>query len=148
MAHSYPDANIFYYLETWIGSTVDQYTTIYLSQMRAFQKQITTCAFKVAGGVDLSSSASSSSRPTKQNPIPTEFVAKITKAFLDSLYAFLDGMVHLASDESPTASGIKALPPPPSTVVPGTNPLELVKVEEAVSVVSPSAIFDPVPNVE
>ncbi|EIW55516.1 uncharacterized protein TRAVEDRAFT_73389 [Trametes versicolor FP-101664 SS1] len=125
------DANIFYYLETWIGSTVDQYTTIYLSQMRAFQKQITTCAFKVAGGVDLSSSAASSSRPTKQNPVPAEFVAKITKAFLDSLYAFLDGMVHLASDESPTASGIKALPPPPSTVVPGTNPLELVKVEEA-----------------
>ncbi|KAI0634867.1 exocyst complex component Sec5-domain-containing protein [Trametes polyzona] len=124
------DANIFYYLETWVGSTVDPYTTVYLSQMRTFQKQITTCAFKVAGGVDLSSSGSSSSRPTKQNPIPPEFVAKITKAFLDSLYAFLDGMVHLASDESPTASGIKALPPP-STIVPGTNPLELVKVEEA-----------------
>ncbi|KAI0674523.1 exocyst complex component Sec5-domain-containing protein [Trametes maxima] len=124
------DANIFYYLECWVGSTVDAYTTVYLSQMRTFQKQITTSAFKVAGGVDLSSSASSSSRPTKQNPIPTEFVAKITKAFLDSLYAFLDGMVHLASDESPTASGVKPLPPS-STVVPGTNPLELVKVEDA-----------------
>ncbi|KAI0646515.1 exocyst complex component Sec5-domain-containing protein [Trametes meyenii] len=124
------DANIFYYLECWVGSTVDAYTTVYLSQMRTFQKQITTSAFKTAGGVDLSSSASSSSRPTKQNPIPAEFVAKITKAFLDSLYAFLDGMVHLASDESPTASGVKPLPPS-SAVVPGTNPLELVKVEDA-----------------
>ncbi|KAH9897042.1 exocyst complex component Sec5-domain-containing protein [Cubamyces lactineus] len=125
------DANIFYYLENWIGSTVDQYTTVYLSQIRTFQKQITTCAFKIAGGVDLSSSGSSSSRPTKQNPIPTEFVAKITKAFLDSLYAFLDGMVHLASDESPTTNKNKFVPPVSMNVVPGTNPLELVKVEEA-----------------
>ncbi|KAH9849599.1 exocyst complex component Sec5-domain-containing protein [Lenzites betulinus] len=124
------DANIFYYLETWVGSNVDPYTTIYLSQMRTFQKQITTSAFKLAGGVDLSSASSSSSRQTKQNALPTEFVSKITKAFLDSLYAFLDGMVHLASDESPTASGIKATPVP-SSVVPGANPLELVKVEEA-----------------
>ncbi|KAI9065588.1 hypothetical protein FKP32DRAFT_1610523 [Trametes sanguinea] len=125
------DANIFYYLETWIGSTVDPYTTVYLSQIRTFQKQITTAAFKLAGGVDLSSSgSSSSSRQTKQNSLPTEFVAKITKAFLDSLYAFLDGMVHLASDESPTASGIKPSPGQ-ATVVPGTNPLELVKVEDA-----------------
>ncbi|OSD08742.1 hypothetical protein PYCCODRAFT_1448893 [Trametes coccinea BRFM310] len=125
------DANIFYYLETWIGSTVDPYTTVYLSQIRTFQKQITTSAFKLAGGVDLSSSgSSSSSRQTKQNSLPTEFVAKITKAFLDSLYAFLDGMVHLASDESPSASGIKPLPGQ-APVVPGANPLELVKVEDA-----------------
>ncbi|CDO75740.1 hypothetical protein BN946_scf184921.g16 [Trametes cinnabarina] len=126
------DANIFYYLETWIGSTVDPYTTVYLSQIRLFQKQITTSAFKLAGGVVLSSagSSSSSSRQTKQNQLPTEFVAKITKAFLDSLYAFLDGMVHLASDESPTSSGIKPLSSP-TTVVPGTNPLELVNVEDA-----------------
>ncbi|KAI0336755.1 hypothetical protein GY45DRAFT_1315389 [Cubamyces sp. BRFM 1775] len=125
------DANIFYYLENWIGSTVDQYTTVYLSQIRTFQKQITTCAFKIAGGVDLSSSGSSSSRPTKQNPIPTEFVAKITKAFLDSLYAFLDGMVHLASDESPTTNKNKLAPTASTNTVPGTNPLELVKVEDA-----------------
>ncbi|KAI0659331.1 exocyst complex component Sec5-domain-containing protein [Cubamyces menziesii] len=125
------DANIFYYLENWIGSTVDQYTTVYLSQIRTFQKQITTCAFKIAGGVDLSSSGSSSSRPTKQNPIPAEFVAKITKAFLDSLYAFLDGMVHLASDESPTTNKNRLAPPASTNVIPGTNPLELVKVEDA-----------------
>ena len=115
-----------------MGSTVDPYTTVYLSQMRAFQKQITTSAFKIAGGVDLSSSSSSSSRAKTQNPIATEFVTKITKAFLDSLYAFLDGLVHLASDESPTTSGSKAAAHMASTTVPGSNPLELVKVEEAV----------------
>jgi exocyst complex component 2 len=62
---------------------------------------MTTGAFKIAGGVDLSSSAAPSSRLAKQNSISTLFTSKITKAFLDSLYAFLDGLVHLASDESP-----------------------------------------------
>ncbi|KAI0777231.1 exocyst complex component Sec5-domain-containing protein [Trametes elegans] len=123
------DANIFYYVETWVGSTVDPYTTVYLSQMRIFQKQITTCAFKIAGGVDLSSSVSSS-RPTRQNPLAAEFVAKITKAFMDSLYAFLDGMVHLASDESPTVNAASSVPSS-TTTVSGTNPLELVKIEDA-----------------
>ena len=134
------DANVFYYLENWVGSTVDPYTTVYLSQMRTFQKQITTFAFKIAGGVDLSSSSSSSSRSKTQNPIAKAFVQKITKAFLDSLYAFLDGLVHLASDESPSTSAAAdpalskiPLTPLAPNPVPGTNPLELVKVEEPVS---------------
>lgn len=126
------DSNVFYHLENWVGSTIDPYTTVYLSQIRAFQKHITTAAFKVAGGVDLSSSSSSSSRARAQNPIANEFVTKITKAFLDSLYAFLDGLVHLASDESPTTANGARLSMP---AVPGTNPLELVKIEEAVSIV-------------
>jgi len=49
-------------------------------------------------------------RPSKQNPIPQTFVAKITKAFLDALYAILDGLVLLASEESPIATGKVALP--------------------------------------
>ncbi len=124
------DANIFYHLETWVGSTVDPYTTIYLSQIRTFQKQVTTSAFKIAGGVDLSTA--SSSRQTKQNPVAPEFVTKIMKAFLDSLYAFLDGLVHLASDESPTSAAARAHLPLQTNATPGTNPLELVKIEDAV----------------
>lgn len=31
----------------------------------------------------------------------TEFINKISKAFVDTLYAFLDGMVNLASEERP-----------------------------------------------
>ncbi|KAI0065245.1 hypothetical protein BV25DRAFT_1822396 [Artomyces pyxidatus] len=92
------DANIFYYLETWVASPTEPFTTAYLSDMQLFQRQVTTWAFKIAGGVDASPSTA---RLGKQYPIPAEFVAKITKAFLDALYAFLDGLVHLASDESP-----------------------------------------------
>ncbi|KAI1798032.1 exocyst complex component Sec5-domain-containing protein [Ganoderma leucocontextum] len=125
------DANIFYHLETWVGSTVDPYTTVYLSQIRMFQKQVTTSAFKIAGGVDLSTSASSS-RQTKQNLVAPEFVTKIMKAFLDSLYAFLDGLVHLASDESPTSAAARAHLPLQTNAAPGSNnPLELVKIEDA-----------------
>ena len=125
------DANIFYHLETWVGSTVDPYTTLYLSQMRVFQKQVTTSAFKIAGGVDLSTAASSS-RQTKQNPVAPEFVTKIMKAFLDSLYAFLDGLVHLASDELPTSIVARTHLPLQTNPAPGSNPLELVKIEDAV----------------
>ena len=63
------DVNVFYYLENWVGSTVDPYTTVYLSQMCMFQKQITTSAFKITGGVDLSSSSSSSSRSKTRRKI-------------------------------------------------------------------------------
>lgn len=73
---------------------------MYLSQIQAFQKHLTTEAFKIAGGVDLSSSSNSSaSKPVRQHRIATSFISKITKSFLDALYAFLDGMVRLASDE-------------------------------------------------
>jgi exocyst complex component 2 len=65
--------------------------------MQAFQRHLTTEAFKIAGGLDLN--ASSASKPVKQNRVALEFVTKITKSFLDALYAFLDGLVHLASDE-------------------------------------------------
>lgn len=59
---------------------------------------MTTAAFKLAGGIDLSSSLSTtkSSRP---GLVPPVLVAKITKAFLDSIYVILDGIVLLVSNE-------------------------------------------------
>ncbi|KAF5367582.1 hypothetical protein D9758_003714 [Tetrapyrgos nigripes] len=91
------DAKIFHYLETYTPSTSDPSATQYLTQMELFQRHITTVAFKLAGGVDLSSS--SLTKPVKQNPIPAAFVSKITKAFLDVLYAFLEGLTRLASSD-------------------------------------------------
>ncbi|OCH93951.1 hypothetical protein OBBRIDRAFT_789821 [Obba rivulosa] len=123
------DANIFYYLENWVGSMADPHTTVYLSRIRLFQKHITSCAFKIAGGSDLSYS-NPASRIVKQNTIAPEFVSKVTKAFLDTLYAFLDGLVHLASDESPSASGAQPLLTDMAALT-GTNPLELVDIQNA-----------------
>lgn len=107
---------------------------MYLSHVQLFQRHVTTAAFKLAGGVDLSApnSGASAARAAKQYPVPQEFVARIVKAFVDSLYAFLDGLVHLASDEGP---------PPVRTgrahadigAVGGTNRLELLNLADMVS---------------
>ncbi|KAG7097587.1 hypothetical protein E1B28_004924 [Marasmius oreades] len=99
------DADIFYHLETWTPSSADPSATHYLTQMELFQRYVTTAAFKLAGGVDLSSSSSLTKPSLKQNPIPSAFVTKITKAFIDVLYAFLDGLVVLSSNEAPIVSG-------------------------------------------
>ncbi|KAI3602858.1 exocyst protein [Moniliophthora roreri] len=121
------DANIFYHLEAWVASPADPSATHYLTQMELFQRHVTTAAFKLAGGVDLSSS--SLTKPLKQNPIPSAFVSKITKAFLDALYAFLDGLVHLASEESPIATGSRPVAAAATTNT--TNPVELLDLSNA-----------------
>ncbi|EED84825.1 predicted protein [Postia placenta Mad-698-R] len=125
------DANIFYYLEDWIGSTVDPFTTVYLSKLRVFQKEMSTCAFKIAGGADLSTSSTMfSSRPSKRKAVALEYTGKITKAFLDSLFAVLDGLVHLASDESPAVMPVQPAIGDMSGAT-SNNPLELVNVQDA-----------------
>jgi exocyst complex component 2 len=72
--------------------------------MHFFQKHNTTAAFKIAGGADLGPTSSDS----KQRPVPTVFTSKISKTFLDSLYAFLDGLAHLASSEYSSAQSIRS----------------------------------------
>lgn len=124
------DANIFYNLETWIANPVAPYTTLYLSEIQVFQRHLTTAAFKIAGGVDIPTSTNPS-RPIKQYSIASDFLSKITRAFLDSIYAFLDGLVHLTSDEAPMSIGKKFSLVDVSTMT-GTNPLELLDLSEKV----------------
>jgi exocyst complex component 2 len=95
------DAHSFYYLETWALSSSEPYTTEYLSDVYYFQRQATTWAFKFASGAAEAPSSSSSSSRTGRRPIPNAFVNKISKAFLDATYAFLDGLVLLATEGSP-----------------------------------------------
>ncbi|KIJ63178.1 hypothetical protein HYDPIDRAFT_93197 [Hydnomerulius pinastri MD-312] len=97
------DANLFYHLETWTPSTSDPSVTQFMSLLEVFQRHLATSAFKIAGGIELSSSASSL-RTIQQNHIPPAFTLKITRAFLDAVYAFLDGLVHLTSPQWPTVS--------------------------------------------
>ncbi|KAJ7057829.1 exocyst complex component sec5 [Mycena amicta] len=125
------DANILYYLEEWIASPTDPSATHYLTQMELFQRQVTTAAFKIAGGVDLTGSNSAQlSKPVRQNAVPAAFINKITKAFLDALYAFLDGLVHLASDESPVVT--EKIPITEASGGPGgPNALELLDMRDA-----------------
>lgn len=58
---------------------------------------------------------------------------------MDSLYAFLDGMVHLTSDESLSVPATKPSAADTASVTGanGTNPLELLNFENPVRFVPP-----------
>ena len=96
--------------------------------MELFQRHMTTVAFKLAGGVDLS--ATSTSKFAKQNPIPQALTAKVVKAFFDALYALVDGLVILASSEPPTIAGKMVINEVGKPV--GLNPLELLDLQNGV----------------
>ena len=69
-----------------------------MSVLEVFQRHMALSALKIAGGVELTSTTSSL-RTIQQNYVSPQFTQKITRAFLDSIYAFLDGLVHLTSNE-------------------------------------------------
>lgn len=87
--------------------------------------------FKLAGGVDLPS-ASNPHKPLKRHPVSQEVLSGITKAFLETVYAFLDGLAHLASEESPVSHGHQAAVIDMG-ITPGSNPLELLDLTETVN---------------
>jgi exocyst complex component 2 len=126
------DANIFYHLENWKSNPNEPSTTLYLTEIQTFQRHLTTTAFKLAGGVDLPS-ASNPHKPLKQHTITQELLSNITKAFLETIYAFLDGLVHLASEESPVSYTHQAVVIDMG-IAPGSNPLELLDLTETVGV--------------
>lgn len=87
--------------------------------------------FKLAGGVDLPS-ASNPHKPLKRHAVSQEVLSSITKAFLETVYAFLDGLAHLASEESPVSHGHQAAVIDMG-ITPGSNPLELLDLTETVN---------------
>lgn len=125
------DANIFYHLENWKSNPNEPSTTLYLTEIQTFQRHLTTTAFKLAGGVDLPST-SNPRKPLKQHTISQGLLSSITKAFLETIYAFLDGLVHLASEESP-ASRVQQAAVIDMGMAPGSYSLELLDLTEAVS---------------
>ena len=118
LMNAFLDARLFHHLENWEPNPQVPGTTLYLTKMHAFHKHNSTAAYKIAGGVD--PTASSSTKPAKQKAIGPEYASKISKAFLDALYAFLDGLVHLASDDwhasDINVSSIEAIREPNSNV--------------------------------
>ncbi|KAE9391105.1 hypothetical protein BT96DRAFT_959624 [Gymnopus androsaceus JB14] len=116
---------------SWVSSPSDPSATHYLTYMELFQRHVTTVAYRLAGGVDLSNSSSLMSRGIKQNPIPAAFVTKITKAFIDVLYAFLDGLVRLVEDEREGATNVKGVVPTAATSSSNNaNTLELLDLSD------------------
>ncbi|GAA6006556.1 hypothetical protein JCM10207_004971 [Rhodosporidiobolus poonsookiae] len=101
------DAKVFYRLETWRAEPDDPAITAYLRQVAGFQRFMAISAYRVAGGSEeranallgassASGAAGAASRNRQDIDLPSEFQKKVQSAFLDGLYAFLDGLVHVA----------------------------------------------------
>ena len=119
------DAKLFHLLEDWTLNADEQATTMHLREMAAFQKANARQAFHLAGGrtggVSASGLEARKNRGAGDSPVAPEFTARIKGAFLDAIYAFLDGLVHLAlSEYSPLEPNmglaVQALPGQPETV--------------------------------
>ncbi|KAI5478551.1 exocyst complex component sec5 [Pseudohyphozyma bogoriensis] len=106
------DAKVFYRLETWQPDADDPSVTAFLRQVAAFQRFCAISAYRIAGGSEEraiasmgSASGSTVSSKSRDVDFPSEFVKKIQSAFLDGLYAFLDGLVHVAFSDPETIFG-------------------------------------------
>ncbi|KAG2750394.1 hypothetical protein P692DRAFT_20776441 [Suillus brevipes Sb2] len=98
------DANCMYALESFAPDLSTPSTTLYLAKLESFMRHLATSAFKIAGGVS-TDSGSGVLRVTQQNTVPPAFTSKITRAFLDAIYAVLDGFVVLVAEEAPPGVG-------------------------------------------
>ena len=88
------DAKLFHHLETWAASHNNLSSTHFLYQFEVFQRHMTTAAYKIVANDDLPS------RSAKPTVVPQVFITKITKAFVDTIYAFINGLAFLASEEA------------------------------------------------
>lgn len=98
------DANCMYALESFAPDLSTPSTTLYLAKLESFMRHLATSAFKIAGGVS-TDSGSGVLRVTQQSIVPPAFTSKITRAFLDAIYAVLDGFVVLVAEEAPPGVG-------------------------------------------
>lgn len=92
------DAKIFHMLEDWTINPDEQSTTLFLKDLSAFHKSNARAAYHIASGRSQNPYDSSVNR-SRDTGVSSEFTSRIKGAFLDALYAYLDGIVHLAFSE-------------------------------------------------
>ncbi|CAG8528764.1 23855_t:CDS:10 [Cetraspora pellucida] len=88
------DAKIFYLLEDWSLDQDNREITNFLRNFHIFHKYNSRSAYKIA-----SLGYVSDDDDNKSSRISDAYLQKIKGAFLDSLYAYLDGLVHLVFSE-------------------------------------------------
>ncbi|EGG04385.1 uncharacterized protein MELLADRAFT_37367 [Melampsora larici-populina 98AG31] len=103
------DSKIFHRLEDWTRpekNDKEEYvagTTIYLTRLYTFHRHLTQTAFRLAGATDTTANAIFTGSEEAQLPnkskseiLQVDCAKKAQSAFLDALYGFLDGLVHVA----------------------------------------------------
>lgn len=91
------DSKTIYVIEDWTLDPDNKEITIFLRHFYFFHKYCSRTAFKIAS----LAAVPVTNREGKPGlaKIPKDYLEKIKATFLDSLYKFLDGMVHLALSE-------------------------------------------------
>ena len=99
------DAKIFYRLESWQPDAEEPLATVYIRQAAAFQRSIARSCMRLSGASEERAlaafpiyAAPAGTVPARRSeePLPPLLVRRAQAAFLDALYAFLDGLVHVA----------------------------------------------------
>lgn len=92
------DAKLFYMLEDWTINPDEQSTTLFLKDLSSFHKSNARAAYHIASGRSRDPYDATGSR-SRDTGVSSEFTSRVKGAFLDALYAYLDGIVHLAFSE-------------------------------------------------
>ncbi|UZJ51135.1 hypothetical protein CBS101457_000455 [Exobasidium rhododendri] len=96
------DAKIIHRLEDWTLNPEEEATTLYLGEVAAFHRSNTRLAYRIASGKEVDRSTEGASSRLRDVNMSSEFSSRIKTAFLDTIYVYLDGLVHLAfSDYNP-----------------------------------------------
>ncbi|RUP45221.1 exocyst complex component Sec5-domain-containing protein [Jimgerdemannia flammicorona] len=91
------DAKTFYQLEDWNPDADNVEVTAFLRLFHSYHKYCARSAFKIGS---LTAVSDNKEDRSKEKPkISSEYLERIRGTFLDSLYSFLDGLVHLAFSE-------------------------------------------------
>ncbi|POY70342.1 hypothetical protein BMF94_6622 [Rhodotorula taiwanensis] len=127
------DAKTFYRLENWRSDPDQPSITVFLRHLAAYQRFMAASAYRIAGGSEeLASSCFSAVTPTtggaaakvrarQEDALPKDLTRRIQSAFLDGLYAFLDGLVHVAFSDPASIFAAPSGPPRKTSIVEATS---------------------------
>lgn len=133
LSHTHADAKTFYRLENWRSDPDQPSITVFLRHLAAYQRFMAASAYRIAGGSEeLASSCFSAVTPTtggaaakvrarQEDALPKDLTRRIQSAFLDGLYAFLDGLVHVAFSDPASIFAAPSGPPRKTSIVEATS---------------------------
>ncbi|KAI7822728.1 exocyst complex component Sec5-domain-containing protein [Gamsiella multidivaricata] len=93
------DAKVFYKHEDWTLQTENSQITLFVSLFYQFHEYCLRSAYKYAS-IWTATTEDSVPNDDVSAVVPVQYIEKIRQTFLDALYSFLDGLVHLAFAEA------------------------------------------------
>ncbi|KAI1317314.1 hypothetical protein EDD11_008683 [Mortierella claussenii] len=97
------DAKVFYKHEDWTLQTENSQITLFVGLFYQFHEYCLRSAYKYASIWTATTEESVTSDDVSAN-VPAQYTEKIRQTFLDALYSFLDGLVHLAFADAERSS--------------------------------------------